>query len=374
MIIGFDGVSAVYDNKKSQNYSRLVLDALSQDSDTDYFYIYSPSLIDNSYLVPIMSKANVFVKIQKHGVSSFMWRSVHGVLRSIKRHHVQLYHGLCGQLPLCISHKNAAMVVTFEDTGFLQARGVCKAKTRFMARMACHKADAIITLTNQSRQQLIDAYNLDPERVVVIPPSFSSAFQDNLNDTLIHAAIAKYKLPRRYIFYNATIDEHSHLLETLQALERCSDTELCLVAAGHSSAKYMAKLKEWASRHGMASRFLNLPPVRTVYLPGIMSKAVACLCTTDGHSFPYSAIYAQATAVPLIAPHEIRDITAQAALTIDLTSVDAITGAINDIVTNETTRQRLVGAARDNVARFTPQALATAHRTLYHSIIDRLNK
>lgn len=372
MTIGFDGFSAVYDNKHSRNYSRLLLDALSQHCEDNTYFVYSPSLIDNAYLTPIMSRGNVHVKIQRNGITTFMWRSVYGVLKSIKRHHVQLYHGLCGQLPLSISSKKTPTVVTFESTAFARSHNIKLTKKKFMARKACSLASAIITLTEQSKQDLVEAFHVEPERIAVIPPCYSSHFHDNLNATLTAKAQSKYHLPERYIFMEGDVDKNTHAIEIIQALAQCDDKDLHLVLAGHSNHKYMRKIQDAAAQAGIAHRLVHLPPVRTAYLPGIMSSATMCILAQTSGTFPYPVIYAQTIGIPVIASQSQKCITGEGALLIDPNNIDDIKAAINTIVNDNDQRQLIVTEAHKHAQAYTPQSVAMAHNAIYERLLSQL--
>lgn len=369
MIIGYDGKSAVYDNKKSSNYSRLLLDALSLNHNTNTYFVYSSSLIDNPYLTPIMTRQCVNVKIQKHGFSSFVWRSVNGVLKNLKRHHVQLYHGLCGQLPLSIKKSKAATVVTFENTHFLTQKGAQGSWKRFMARKACRQADAIITLTQCACDALVEQLGADPGRIHVIPPCYAPAFIDNLNPSLTNDAARKHHLPERYILIQGYIDEHSHAAQVLKAIAKTGDDTLHLILAGHGDNSYCNDLKTWAKNHGFAKRLIYIPHVRSAHIPGITTLATACVASAEPGTFPTSAIHAQITGTPLITDTCNSDIVGNGAMLVDLNDIDSLAQAIVRATTDSTLRQQLTEAGTANAARYTPQHMAQAHIDIYSQLL-----
>lgn len=371
MIIAFDGVSAVYENKRSNNYSRLLIDALSLTHPRNTYYIYSPSLIDNSYLMPIINRPGVEVKIQQHGLTSFMWRSVNGVLKNFKRHHVQVYHGLCGQLPLRINHSNVATVVTFENTRFLKEKGMKAKWKRHMATLACNRAGCVITLTEEARQQLITHLNADPARIKVVPPGWDNAFNDGVNESLGQNIKQKYKLPDKFIVIDARIMEGNPAQQVLHAIKQTGDKDLYLLLLGSCDRAFRTTLKQWAAENDMPDQLIILNNARTIHVPCITAQAMASVAGHDGYTFPYGAINAQIAQVPLITDTHNADIVGDGAIIVDINDANAIAGALNRIAADKELCDTVVARGKENVMRYTPENLAETHIAIYRKLLGK---
>ena len=364
MYIAFDGYSAVYDNKQGDNYSRQLIDALSALYEHNQHFIYSPTLIDNSYLTPIIIRRNVHAKVQRNKLSKFMWRNVGGVLQSVKRHRIEVFHGLCSRLPLRIGKADVKSVVTFEDLGEINT-----AWKRFMARKACAHAHAVVAFTQQARQELITHYGANADNVIVIPPAIPDIFIEHAKESFIKNAREHYKLPEKYILIDSFIDSNSHALEVLKAIKLTEDETLGLVLNGHCDHNYMKQLKEWAASHGMTNRLVHVRKIRTVLLPGVTADALISIVPERSGAFPYGATRAQAAGTPLIAAPQLNEIAGDGAMYIDLSNVEDVKMAITRILADDNKRTQLIADGHVNAQNYTTQAMAQAHIDLYKNLL-----
>ncbi len=369
MIIAFDGYSAVYENKRSTNYSRHLIDAMSAEYPNDLFYIYSATLIDNNYLTPIITRPHVEVKTQRSGMSTFMWRNFGGILESIKRHHIQVFHGVCGQLPLRIRRGDAASVVTFEDTTFLDQKGISAAWKRFMARKSVKNADAIVVQREIDRKRVVEEMGAPAHLVKMVLPGIPLMYSENVKHSYVKNANDKYKLPERYLVIEGTIDSRSHAMQVLKAIERSGDEDLCLVLLGKGPDDYILELKKWSACHDMMHRLIHIHNVRTAYIPAITSQALLSFSSNHEGKYPYGALHAQVSGSALVAEPQIADVVADGAVLTDLNDIDAIADVIKQYTTDEDARQQLIARGKKNAENHKPENMAHAYHDIYREAL-----
>lgn len=369
MIIGFDGYSAVYEYKRSTNYSRQLIDAMSAEYPNDLFYIYTATLIDNNYLTPLITRPHVESKTQRNGWSAFLWRNVGGILHSLNRHHIQVYHGVCGRLPLRIRRNEAATVLTFENTAFLDEKGIKGAWHRFMARKSVAHADAIVVLRDSDRKRVIEEMGAPQDRVTTVLPGIPAIYSENITVSYTKNANDKYKLPERYLIIEDFIDKSSHAMQVLKAIERTGDEDLCLILLGKGDDKYVLEMKKWAAYHDMMHRLIHINNVRTAYIPAVTSQALLSFATYHEHQFPYGALHAQAAGSPLVAEPQMTDVVSDEVIKVDLNDIDAISEVIKRYTTDEAARQKVIDAGRKNAERFKPETMAHIYHDIYRQAL-----
>ena len=120
MKIGFDGKRAVSNNTGLGNYSRLLVEVLARKYADHQYTLYTPRMSDNDRLAPLEALPNVDFATPDRALwrpLGALWRSK-GMTAQLRRDHVDLYHGLSGELPLDIARSGIPSVVTIHDVIF----------------------------------------------------------------------------------------------------------------------------------------------------------------------------------------------------------------------------------------------------------------
>lgn len=119
--IGFDAKRAVANNTGLGNYSRLVVDVLSDLYPMHNYMLYAPHTHNTERVRTLLSRPNVQLlgpdtNLWQH--ASAIWRVRNGITRQLARNGVQLFHGLSNELPLDIARSGIPSVVTIHDLIF----------------------------------------------------------------------------------------------------------------------------------------------------------------------------------------------------------------------------------------------------------------
>ncbi|MCX6730146.1 MAG: glycosyltransferase family 1 protein [Candidatus Portnoybacteria bacterium] len=91
---------------------------------------------------------------------------------------------------------------------------------RFMSpRKQAKKADLIITISESTKQDLIDFYKIDPNKIKVIYPGVDDKFKVVGDKTKLIETKNKYNLPDDFILYFGTIEPRKNILGLIKAFE-----------------------------------------------------------------------------------------------------------------------------------------------------------
>ncbi|MDZ4058892.1 MAG: glycosyltransferase family 1 protein, partial [Bacteroidales bacterium] len=99
--IGFDAKRAFTNFTGLGNYSRFTISSLSHLFNYNEYFLYTPKYRDHP-LQEFARAANITIR-KPEGllkVSSSLWRS-YGMAGQMNRDHIELFHGLNGELPFC---------------------------------------------------------------------------------------------------------------------------------------------------------------------------------------------------------------------------------------------------------------------------------
>lgn len=374
MIIGFDGQNAVYNNKRRVDFSRMVLDKLSLHQPDNSYIIYTPDVIDNAYLASLITRSNVKLKHRHHRLSAFMWRSVNGVLHNMRRHRVQVYHGLCGQVPLKINSSGVPSVVTFKSTAFLSNNykmgGFKRMLKKYMAKKSCKNAQCITTLTQSMKQCLVDNLNIDGDRIIVVPPAISDQYC-RLSEGMLNEAMHHYGITRDQFVLVSCSTMADDYLTIMKAIAHCEGKPLDMLLMGRCSKFVAHELKKHKEECNFKGNIYNISRSHHSRLAAITSLARACVITGDNHKFPNVASGAQFLGIPVITSNQFADVVGDGAMVLDLCNEQQLTEALSLVNSNEVARNAIIERGKENAKQFDGEIMAQRYVDIYKSLLNK---
>jgi glycosyltransferase involved in cell wall biosynthesis len=204
------------------------------------------------------------------------------------------------------------------------------------------RADGLIAISENSRQDAVRLLKLPPERIQVIYPGVADVYFG------AHATPSE----RPYLLYVGAIEPRKNVDTLLDAWEGSKvrrDFDLLIAgASGWSSGKTMARL---ASRPD-GVRYLGYVPEDE--LPGLTAGATAFVYPSLYEGFGLPVAQAMAAGVPVITSNtsSLAEIAGEAALLVDPRSAGEIRTAVEKALTTAALRQQLGAAGRKRAEAF----------------------
>ena len=303
MNIGFDAKRIVRNGSGLGNYGRTLVNDLAEIVDPEnMLYLYAPDE-GNEHLRKQVSdsKRIQFVYPSKTWLKS-LWRS-RGIVKDLQRDHIDIYHGLSGELPVGIRQSGIKSVVTIHDLIFMRHPeyyhwwDVKIYATKF--RKTVKEADRIIAISERTKRDIIELGGVDPERIKVIYQSCGATFRYPANEDKKQEVNARYLLPPRYIINVGTIEERKNILLAVKAMEQLPE-DLSLVIVGRSTP-YALKVKRYVEEHHLSNRVIFLHDVTNADLPAIYQMAEACVYPSRYEGFGIPVIEAIQSGLPVVA-------------------------------------------------------------------------
>lgn len=161
----------------------------------------------------------------------------------LEEHGVDLYHNPCFSLPVVKTTR--WRVATVHDVVFRSHPDLVAPGLRdYLDHWSEHSldaADAIITATEFSKQDIIGAYGTPGEKIHVIPHGVEERFRKQNSGGSAAGLRKKYKLPKRFVLYVGAIEAKKNierLLEAFSLLVKDGDVgDRKLVLAGGQGGK-----------------------------------------------------------------------------------------------------------------------------------------
>ncbi len=228
----------------------------------------------------------------------------------------------------------------------------------------CQKARAIIAISENTRQDLVERYHLPPEKITVIPEAAAPGFAPQ-PPAIIAEVRARYRLPERYILAVGTLEPRKNLSRLVDACGPLFDAGLvdALVLVGARGWLY-----EGFFQHLEASPWRErviLPGfVREQDLPAVYGGALVTAQPSLYEGFGLPVLEAMACGSPVCASNSssLPEVGGDAALYFDPENVGEMTETLRAVVTSQELRRHMREAGLARARQFT--WAETARRTV----------
>jgi glycosyltransferase involved in cell wall biosynthesis len=304
MKIAFDAKRAVQNNTGLGNYSRFVIESLSEYYPDNAYFLFAPRRKANNRLKTLLSRANVAF-IFPSGVSkalSSLWR-IFGSKKNIRKNGVEIFHGLSNELPVNVRTTGVKMVVTIHDLIFIRYpeyyRWVDRKIYAWKFRRACLKADVIIAVSKCTKRDIVSFFRIAEEKIKVIYQSCHPDFKCPVSAEKQMQIAEKHRLPKRFILYVGSIERRKNLLLAVKALSRI-DEKIHLVAIGKSTS-YQLEIEKYAHEAGLEFRLHIKNDFPFEDLPAVYRQASVFVYPSFFEGFGIPVIEALSCSVPVIA-------------------------------------------------------------------------
>lgn len=253
------------------------------------------------------------------------------------------------------------------------------ARTRASLEFAKDEADAVIAISQATRQDLITIVGVEPQRIRVVYPGVREIFQPLTDRTRWRQALARYGISDApYILSAGYLNPRKNLQGHLKAFELLAnespfrDLQLVLVGpGGYALQEFMRDLNATQFR-GRVHITGYIPDDDLVLLMGGASAYVHC-SLYEGFGMP--VLEAMACGVPVVTSNSssLREIAQGAALLVNPTEVNEIAAALAQALSDQPLRDQLCQRGFERTRQFSWKAWAQAHVDAYLNRSKREN-
>ena len=206
MNIGFDAKRAFYNNTGLGNYSRDTIRILSNYFAENNYFLYTPKAIKNDRL-SYLHQENIHVRTPKRIIDKSLrslWRTS-AIKRDLVKDNIELFHGLSHELPIGIEKTNIKTVVTIHDLIFLRYPQFFNAIDNKIYYQkfyhSCNLADKIIAVSEQTKKDIINFFNISPEKIDVVYQGCNEVFKKPQPNGMFDLTRKTYHIPNQYLLY-----------------------------------------------------------------------------------------------------------------------------------------------------------------------------
>ncbi len=301
---------------------------------------------------------------------SSLWRSK-GIVKQLVKDKISLYHGLTGELPVGIEKTEIKTVVTIHDLIFIRYPELYKAIDRKIYtrkfKHAAKTADVVVAISEQTKQDIVDFLNIEPEKIKVLYQGCHPVFKETLSDNFIESTLKKHRIPENYLFYVGSLIERKNALSAVKAIEKTGDH---LVLLGQGNA-YYNKVKQYVDTHHLNNKVLFLNGLSMEEIAVLYQKANIFIYPSSFEGFGIPIIEALYSKTPVITGKGscFPEAGGPDTCYVNPHDIDQIVHAIQNIKQDHTYRQKMIDKGFDYVQRFNDEVIAKKMMTLYSSIL-----
>ncbi len=368
MRIGFDAKRAFLNASGLGNYSRNTINAIHHYSENNQYVLYTTEikdgLFENYGQFEVHSPESSLARIFKP-----VWRNYSAYL--LKKHHIEIFHGLSNELPFGIHKTKIPSVVTVHDLIFMRFPEFYKAIDRKIyqnkVKYACSSAQKIIAISEQTKEDIIRFFNVDPNKIEVIYQSVSPVyFEQKYSENLL----SKYNLPKNFIISVGTLEPRKNQLAILKALHSEKiDTQIVFVG---KSTSYTKKLTQFIIENKMGNqvKFLNYIPESD--LAGLYKLARLSVYISHFEGFGLPVIESMACGCPVITSNVscLPETAGGAAILCPPNDFSETGKQIKLLLENEDIRKDLIQKGNERAKFFHPEYFAGKMISLYTGILS----
>ncbi len=367
MRIGFDAKRAYLSASGLGCYSRNLIKGLGRFYPGHDLYLYTPRINDDLMKL----RGSQYYPREPDGVFNNLfpgyWR-LQNISADLEHDSIDLFHGLSNELPFSLKRKGIKSVVTIHDLIFIHHPQYYKPQDREMylrkTRKSCQNADRIVAVSEQTKKDLSEYFNLSPNLIDVVYQGCNQSFTHIVNDEARQRLREIYALPSEYLLYVGKIEKRKNLLGLLKALS-LGKSNIPLVVVGKPST-YIKQIKQFIIKNKMANVFF-LTEVPEEHLPGLYQMATSVVFPSLYEGFGIPVIEGLCSRVPVITSNggSLKEAGGNAAYYIDPENPEEIYSAIDKVIHDDDLRSDMVNKGIEYAQQFSLANMAEGMMKVY---------
>ena len=351
-------------------YTKNIIENLFQiDKDNQYVLIYDNDALIGTY-ASYPNVSEVVLKIS----NKLLWDQ-YGVPKVIKKEKIDIIFNPKLSVPVFTKAKTVLTMHGLEQFAVPEVfKKIDRMYFTIMMPVYCRSANAIISMTETGKKDMVKYLGAKPQKIHVINESYHKRFCVIDDNTYLSKIKKKYNLPDRYILFVGgltPLKNFSNILKGLKDLKERKKLDIKLVSVGFKRWKFQKDI-DLVKDLGLENEIIFPGFVLDEELPAFYNMASCLVFPSLYEGFGIPVIEAQASGCPVITSKTgcAPEVSGGAAVLADPYNYKEISDGIYRSITDDSFRKELITSGLDNAKRYSRKK--TAKKTL--ELFEQLEK
>lgn len=357
MRIGIDAKRIFYNATGLGNGNRTLVQMLIDHNPDRNYVLFTTGVRINPHI-----RGNAEVYTYK-GSFKGLWRSI-GISRELVKKQIDIYLGISNEIPFAMNGQDIPSVVLIHDIIFkryprhypLFDRIVYNIKSKY----ACKHATHIVAASEATKQDIIDYYQVDPDKITVIYQSCDASYFRQPSNFQFQAIKEKYPLPEKFILNVGSVIERKNLMAVCKAFLQIPEGDRIPVVVIGNGKQYKKQVMDFIGNNKLEPWFIFLSHVSNNDLPVIYRLAEMTIYPSYCEGFGIPVLESMVCGVPVITSNisSMPEVAGDAAVYMDPYDVQSIADAIVRLHTDTALRKTMAEKGKIQVRKFIGTDLA----------------
>lgn len=293
---------------------------------------------------------------------------------AVKRHGGDLFHVPHYTLPIGLKGKS---IVTIHDLIHLKFpqyfNAIERMYARLMLRHAVRNAGAVITVSEFTRQEIMDVFDVSAGRIHVIYNAAGDEFAPISNEGELEDFRRAYQLTKPFVLYVGSLKPHKNVSVLLRAFRDLTaslrDVELVFVGGSVTSHPQLSKE---IHELGIMHRVKELGQISRAHLIFTYNTAEVLVMPSLHEGFGLPALEAMACGTPVVAARagSLPEVVGDAAVMFEPRDRESLREALAKVLLNPSIKADLRSRGIQNARRFSWKTTAAQTVRVYESLLS----
>jgi glycosyltransferase involved in cell wall biosynthesis len=246
---------------------------------------------------------------------------------------------------------------------------------RPMLNFAARKADHVVTVSNYSKAQIVEALGIPETKITVIHCGVGAEFHPDYDKTECKSMVARLGISRPYLLYVGNLKPHKNVSTLLQAVAQLHGRKKLsheLVIVG-DDARWKRTIVDECVRLGVADQVVFVPYVSQALLPKIYAAADLLVMPSNAEGFGLPIVEAMACGTPVACSQaaSLPEVAGDAAAYFDPEDAENLAETIERLAHSSDLRESLRAKGLQRAKQFTWQEFTRKHIEVYYRLLSR---
>lgn len=208
---------------------------------------------------------------------------------------------------------------------------------RILTKRSVSQASRILTISQASKNDIMEYYGVDSDRIIVTYPGLNSKFQmtnfKSIPNDKFQMIKNKYKISGDYFIFVGTLQPRKNLIRLIEAFEGLKDKDLQLVIVGKKGWLY-EEIFEKVKDLGLEKQVIFTGFVPDEELPYLIKGAIALILVSLYEGFGLPVAEAMSLGVPVVTSNvsSLPEIAGKAGILVDPYKIEEIAQGMEEVI------------------------------------------